>query len=124
MSLAPLSLDREKNQGKHQHVRFDEATIAEHDKERGTRMVIDEPDTPFARSPLMSESEDDSVHTRASARFALDGASEVSGRSEDEHAVFKAKRKAHYNEFKVAKASSATSDEDLTPKSETQSKKH
>lgn len=30
-------------------VRFDEETIAEHDKERGTRMKIDEPDTPFHR---------------------------------------------------------------------------
>jgi len=29
------------------HVKWDEETIAEHDKERGTRQVIDEPDTPF-----------------------------------------------------------------------------
>jgi len=32
-------------------VKWDEDTIAEHDKDRGTRMVIDEPDTPFVRSP-------------------------------------------------------------------------
>ncbi|KAH9257610.1 hypothetical protein BASA81_004059 [Batrachochytrium salamandrivorans] len=30
-------------------VHWDEDTIAEHDKERGTRMKIDEPPTPFAR---------------------------------------------------------------------------
>ena len=30
-------------------VKFDEATIAEHDKERGTRMKIDEPKTPYVR---------------------------------------------------------------------------
>eukprot|EP00629_Pelagomonadales_sp_RCC1024_P015791 CAMPEP_0119263486 /NCGR_PEP_ID=MMETSP1329-20130426/2878_1 /TAXON_ID=114041 /ORGANISM="Genus nov. species nov., Strain RCC1024" /LENGTH=164 /DNA_ID=CAMNT_0007263193 /DNA_START=212 /DNA_END=706 /DNA_ORIENTATION=- len=30
-------------------ITWDEATIAEHDKERGTRMKIDEADTPFAR---------------------------------------------------------------------------
>eukprot|EP00927_Polykrikos_kofoidii_P056068 TRINITY_DN50250_c0_g1_i1.p1 TRINITY_DN50250_c0_g1~~TRINITY_DN50250_c0_g1_i1.p1 ORF type:complete len:545 (-),score=99.16 TRINITY_DN50250_c0_g1_i1:88-1665(-) len=30
---------------------WDEKAIAEHDKERGTRQKIDEPDTPFVRSP-------------------------------------------------------------------------
>lgn len=28
-------------------IQWDEPTIAEHDKERGTRMKIEEPDTPF-----------------------------------------------------------------------------
>lgn len=32
-------------------VTWDEKAIAEHDKERGTRQKIDEPDTPFIRSP-------------------------------------------------------------------------
>eukprot|EP00927_Polykrikos_kofoidii_P050350 TRINITY_DN44266_c0_g1_i1.p1 TRINITY_DN44266_c0_g1~~TRINITY_DN44266_c0_g1_i1.p1 ORF type:complete len:591 (+),score=88.11 TRINITY_DN44266_c0_g1_i1:126-1898(+) len=32
-------------------VYWDEQIIAEHDKERGTRQKIDEPDTPFVRSP-------------------------------------------------------------------------
>jgi len=41
----------EQQQQQQQHVTWDEATIAEHDKDRGTRMVIDEPDTPFVRSP-------------------------------------------------------------------------
>ena len=31
------------------HVTWDEKTIAEHDKERGTRMIINEPKTPFNR---------------------------------------------------------------------------
>ncbi len=102
MSNLP-NLNFEQNSKKKQQVRFDEAGIAEHDKERGTRMTIDEPDTPFARSPLMSESEDDSnLHPR----FHLETSSPTSARSEDDHAAFKAKRKAHYNEFKVAKSSS------------------
>eukprot|EP00746_Dinoflagellata_sp_MGD_P020265 gnl/MRDRNA2_/MRDRNA2_147204_c0_seq1.p1 gnl/MRDRNA2_/MRDRNA2_147204_c0~~gnl/MRDRNA2_/MRDRNA2_147204_c0_seq1.p1 ORF type:complete len:383 (-),score=80.68 gnl/MRDRNA2_/MRDRNA2_147204_c0_seq1:48-1139(-) len=39
-------------------VTWDEIAIAEHDKERGTRQKIDEPDTPYIRSP-MNESEDE-----------------------------------------------------------------
>merc|ERR1740138_1232954 len=39
---------REKNPN---HVTWDEDAIREHDKERGTRQKIDEPDTPFVRSP-------------------------------------------------------------------------
>lgn len=41
-------------------VHWDEQGIAEHDKTRGTRMPIDEPDTPFARSPLDSSSDEES----------------------------------------------------------------
>jgi len=41
-------------------VHWDEQVIAEHDKERGTRQKIDEPDTPFVRSPqTASDSEGD-----------------------------------------------------------------
>ena len=40
------------------HVTFDEEVIAEHDKERGTRMVILEPDTPFLRSSIMSSDDE------------------------------------------------------------------
>lgn len=36
-------------------VHWDEETIAEHDKERGTRMKIDEPPTPFARDAPRAE---------------------------------------------------------------------
>merc|ERR1719197_2206386 len=39
---------RKKNKGR---VHWDEQAIAEHDKERGTRQKIDEPDTPWVRSP-------------------------------------------------------------------------
>lgn len=38
-------------------VHWDEECIAEHDKERGTRQKIDEPDTPFVRSPESSDDE-------------------------------------------------------------------
>ncbi len=46
----------EKKEGK--HVTFDEEVIAEHDKERGTRMPIPEPDTPFLRSSIMSSDDE------------------------------------------------------------------
>lgn len=42
------------------HITWDEEAIAEHDKERGTRQKIDEPDTPFIRSP-QSASDGESV---------------------------------------------------------------
>lgn len=54
------------------HVRWDEATIAEHDKDRGTRMVIDEPDTPFVRSPPNEgESCSSSCSLQTASRFNL-----------------------------------------------------
>lgn len=34
---------------------WDEPTLAEHDKDRGTRMKIDEPDTPFEPTTRASE---------------------------------------------------------------------
>ena len=42
-------------------VTFDEHVIAEHDLDRGTRMKIDEPETPFARRrrPKLFDDEDD-----------------------------------------------------------------
>ncbi|EER02800.1 conserved hypothetical protein [Perkinsus marinus ATCC 50983] len=54
--------DHSRNAGK--RIRFDEEVIAEHDLERGTRMTIDEPDTPFVRTPMSSgESSEDSSST-------------------------------------------------------------
>ncbi|CAE8630117.1 unnamed protein product, partial [Polarella glacialis] len=44
------------------HITWNEENIAEHDKERGTRQKIDEPPTPFVRSPL-SVSEDEGERT-------------------------------------------------------------
>ncbi|CAK9007020.1 unnamed protein product [Durusdinium trenchii] len=41
----------------HRGVSWDEANLAEHDKERGTRRKIDEPPTPWAQSPVSSEEE-------------------------------------------------------------------
>eukprot|EP00929_Paragymnodinium_shiwhaense_P034064 TRINITY_DN18578_c0_g1_i1.p1 TRINITY_DN18578_c0_g1~~TRINITY_DN18578_c0_g1_i1.p1 ORF type:complete len:219 (+),score=57.12 TRINITY_DN18578_c0_g1_i1:71-727(+) len=40
------------------HISWDEANLAEHDKERGTRQKIDEPKTPWASSPVLSDDED------------------------------------------------------------------
>ncbi len=97
-------------------VHFDEAELTEYDKERGTRMKIDEPDTPFARSPLVSDSEDHESYTkdaRPHPRFfpqqesstpSSSHDSDASPRDEEAHRSFVLKRKAHYNEIKVAKA--------------------
>lgn len=49
------------------NVRFDEETIAEHDKERGTRMKIDEPKTPYVRENPFDFPDDDRVSGTLSA---------------------------------------------------------
>lgn len=112
-------------------VSWDEANLAEHDKERGTRRKIDEPKTPWAQSPVSSEDEGAkspdgpkaaldaaalSAHleklnesqagacesrqpsTPASVRFANTGPTKTSSDA------FKAKRAAHYNEFRMLQA--------------------
>lgn len=43
-----------KNDRRQKHVAWDEATLAEHDLERGTRQKIEEPNTPWMGSPQMS----------------------------------------------------------------------
>eukprot|EP00811_Abedinium_folium_P035572 NODE_8353_length_1502_cov_4.082182.p2 GENE.NODE_8353_length_1502_cov_4.082182~~NODE_8353_length_1502_cov_4.082182.p2 ORF type:complete len:263 (+),score=99.37 NODE_8353_length_1502_cov_4.082182:625-1413(+) len=53
-----LRRKRRRSEASERHVQWDEEAIAEHDKERGTRMRIDEPPTPFVRSPA-SPSEDE-----------------------------------------------------------------
>lgn len=42
------------------HIKWDEETIAEHDKLRGTRQKINEPDTPFERTvkPIDEDADD------------------------------------------------------------------
>lgn len=62
-------------------VTWDEQAIAEHDKERGTRQKIDEPDTPFVRSPQTASdseagpasSDDEHRHFRPPMRLPMKG---------------------------------------------------
>eukprot|EP00448_Togula_jolla_P040295 CAMPEP_0170630894 /NCGR_PEP_ID=MMETSP0224-20130122/34286_1 /TAXON_ID=285029 /ORGANISM="Togula jolla, Strain CCCM 725" /LENGTH=211 /DNA_ID=CAMNT_0010959067 /DNA_START=82 /DNA_END=717 /DNA_ORIENTATION=- len=55
------------------HVQWDEETIAEHDKERGTRQKIDEPPTPFVRSPeAASDDEGEKRLSPGKDAFALE----------------------------------------------------
>ena len=63
-------------------ITWDEPTIAEHDKERGTRMVIDEPDTPFASYTI--EGEDDDVNE---GRFSLVDNMSSDGKADDDVSV-------------------------------------
>ena len=46
------------NQKKDKHLKWDEKAIEEHDQLRGTRMKIDEPNTPFANYDSGAESDD------------------------------------------------------------------
>ena len=71
-------------------------------------MKIDEPDTPFAHSPLVSDSEDEKRHV---ITFFPEPSSSSSGdvddnspRDPEAHKAFISKRKAHYNEIKMARA--------------------
>ncbi len=89
-------------------VSFNEAELAEHDKERGTRMVIPDPDTPFMRSPVISDDEDSSPQVPRSgdpSRLMADAVKVNFEADEDERRRkdFEDKRKAHYNEFRVLK---------------------
>jgi len=71
---------------KKRHIKWDEETIQEHDKERGTRMKIEEPKTPYA---YMSDEEQE---------IPTEGIEEKLKKEE-----FKQKRSQHYNEFQVMK---------------------
>jgi len=69
-------------------------------------MPIDEPDTPFARSPLPTDSEDDSHAPRLT--FFPHGEptqaqEEKDDDSEGAKRAFRQKRKEHYNEIKMAR---------------------
>ena len=103
-----LPLLTQKSDGR-KRVTFNESEIAEHDKDRGTRMVIPDPDTPFMRSPIVSDDESESpqflrrvdVHTMMAE--AAHAEPVVTSDDEKRHRDFAAKRKNHYNEFRVLK---------------------
>jgi protein phosphatase inhibitor 2 len=51
------SNNNKKSSGKDKHLKWDEAKIKEHDELRGTRMKIEEPNTPFAHYDSGSETD-------------------------------------------------------------------
>ena len=59
------------------HVQWDEETIAEHDKERGTRQKIDEPDTPYR----YGEDDDYDDYTSSITRENATGMIDIPGAS-------------------------------------------
>ena len=77
-------------------IQWDEETIKEHDKERGTRMKIDEPKTPFH---YLDEAECDEEEKEHGA-LEHDAVSEKLAKIEKKQ-QFEARRKAHYNEFQM-----------------------
>jgi protein phosphatase inhibitor 2 len=105
-------------------ITWDEEIIAEHDKDRGTRMPIIEPDTPFARSPPVEEIDSSEEPSPKSNHSDHDGVDGDDGRREsfaedsellksrlllldqereDEHEKekrFKDQRRHHYDEYK------------------------
>eukprot|EP00388_Colpodella_angusta_P023447 GDKJ01060124.1.p1 GENE.GDKJ01060124.1~~GDKJ01060124.1.p1 ORF type:complete len:101 (+),score=24.44 GDKJ01060124.1:41-343(+) len=70
-------------------VRFNEDEIANHDMERGTRMKIEEPKTPFHH---YSDSDDESAHKSVKLADMADGFAKAAHKQE-----FDSKRKEHYN---------------------------
>lgn len=98
------------NSGTGKRVSFNERELSEHDKERGTRRVIPDPDTPFMRSPIMSDDDESPCVPRHQTPQEL--MSEIVTQpapslSEDDEIrkrhEFAARRKSHYNEFRVLK---------------------
>ena len=63
--------DNEKNK----HIKWDEDIIKEHDKLRGTRMKIDEPDTPYNKSYQNDQ-------------FIIDDEFQLDNLDDDDNAVF------------------------------------
>jgi len=129
----PVVFGMSKEDKKGAHVKFDEATIAEHDKLRGTRQKIDEPKTPFHRGSL-SEDEDEvtagsslldgnnvsvvvgakDASTSHSKGLDVSSLQEKLKKVEANHETataaekslkddFEEKRKHHYNEFQMLK---------------------
>ncbi|EEA05426.1 protein phosphatase inhibitor 2, putative [Cryptosporidium muris RN66] len=96
---------------------WDEETIALHNQERGTRIVINEPDTPYNGSLSISEDESDNSIRDVRHINPQDLCSKLNEYVEqmknDEYNIrspretknhdFEQKRKSHYNEFLIAK---------------------
>lgn len=65
----PLTQD-DRKQSRRRGIQWDEPTIAEHDKERGTRKRISEPKTPYRRDELSSAGSVSSVTSDDSSAYA------------------------------------------------------
>eukprot|EP00922_Rhytidocystis_sp_ex-Travisia-forbesii_P053341 GHVS01079096.1.p1 GENE.GHVS01079096.1~~GHVS01079096.1.p1 ORF type:complete len:245 (+),score=59.74 GHVS01079096.1:322-1056(+) len=63
--------------GSKKSIRWDESTIALHDQERGTRMKIDEPNTPFRRAGSDEASDDECVGRTSSTTTTTTGSCSV-----------------------------------------------
>ena len=55
VTVKPALITDDQQKRKMSGIVWDEWTIAEHDKERGTRQIIDEPKTPFEKMSEVSE---------------------------------------------------------------------
>lgn len=92
-----------KHEGEHHkhpdHISFDEKTIAEHDKLRGTRQIIDDPKTPFPGG-VKSHPENliDQLNEKLQTETSLPAAA-IHAKKTD----FEEKRKKHYNEMEMVK---------------------
>ena len=71
-------------------------------------MKIDEPDTPFARSPARTDSEDDGHSPKLSffpeGSYSKADDNEKDAESDSSRKAFREQRKAHYNEMQMARA--------------------
>ncbi|CAD2098408.1 protein phosphatase inhibitor 2, putative [Plasmodium vinckei brucechwatti] len=105
-------------------ISWDEVTINEQDKERGSRMKILEPNTPFNFIVMDSASEDETskigeskINTEGQDNIADDLINKLNQlvEKQDSKGVsnidFKEKRKKHYNEYKILQKKSGTFDE-------------
>jgi protein phosphatase inhibitor 2 len=60
-------------------LKWDEETIAEHDKERGTRMKIDEPNTPFHFDPVGDDCAERPIPPRPTTMAGDEGGGRIAG---------------------------------------------